>query len=359
MEKKAIKKIDRQTIINCLQAKGKKQKELFSLAQKIKEKVFKNQVHFRGIIEFSNLCQNDCFYCGIRKSNKKVKRYKMSLKEIEKALDFIVKSNYGSVVYQSGEVQTKRWQKYLLDIIHLTKKKYPELGITVSCGEQDYEFYKKLRKAGATRYLLRIETSSPKLYQELHPKKMSWEKRFQCLKWLKELDFQVGTGIMIGLPGQTFDDLVDDLNFFKTNQFDMYGLGPYVIHNNTPLVSSTVKDEWQKNKDAIFNLTLNFLALMRIIFPKVNIAAATALDVFDPLGRIKTLCGGANIIMPVVTPKIYRQDYLLYQGKPCIDEDANKCYVCLTNKIRSKGLVPVFGSQGNSPFYYQRINGKA
>ena len=281
----------------------------------------------------------------------------MGLREIEGALDFIVKANYGSVVFQSGEIQTADWQDYLLNIIRLTKKKYPHLGITVSCGEQSYGFYKKLQEAGAIRYLLRIETSNQKLYKKLHPQKMSWQKRFQCLKWLQELGFQVGTGVMIGLPGQTVDDLVDDLIFFRDNEFDMYGLGPYVIHDKTPLVTSEVRNEWQQKKDFIFNSTLNFLALMRIIFPSVNIAAATALDVFDPLGRIKVLEIGANVIMPVVTPRKFRQDYLLYQGKPCIDEEASKCFNCLTGKIRSKGLEPVFGEQGNSPFYYQRIHG--
>lgn len=345
---------NQKTIIRCLKARGKNQQDLFSLARKTREVIFKKNVHFRGIIEFSNLCQNDCFYCGIRKSNKKINRYKMSLKEIEKAVDFVAQANYGSVVFQSGEIKTKDWQNYLLNIIRLTKKKYPNLGITVSCGEQSYKFYKEMQKAGAIRYLLRIETSNQKLYRKLHPQGMSWQKRFQCLKWLKELGFQVGTGIMIGLPGQTFDDLVDDLLFFKKNEFDMYGLGPYVIHENTPLVTPRIKKEWKKNKNNIFNLTLNFLALLRIFFPLVNIAAATALDVFDPSGRIKALQIGANIIMPSVTPERFRKDYLLYQGKPCVDENAEKCLSCLNNKIKTAGLEPVFGEQGNSPFYYQR-----
>lgn len=347
----------RQTIIHYLKARGQNQQDLFFLARQIREGVFKKRIHFRGLIEFSNLCQNDCFYCGIRKSNKKINRYQMNLSEIEKTVDFAARANYGSVVFQSGEIKTKDWQSYLLKIVRLTKKKYPQIGITVSCGEQSYEFYKKLKKAGAVRYLLRIETANQKIYQKLHPQDMSWQKRFQCLKWLKELGFQVGTGVIIGLPGQTFDNLVDDFIFFKENEFDMYGLGPYVIHGDTPLVTSRVKKDWQKNKSNIFNLTLNFLALLRIFFPLANIAAATALDVFHPLGRIKALQVGANIIMPSVTPQNYRQDYLLYQNKPCLDKDPQKCLNCLTSKIKTAGLEPVFGEQGNSPFYHQRIYG--
>ncbi len=348
---------NRQTVIRYLKARGRSQYDLFFLARRVREAVFGKRVHFRGLIEFSNLCQNDCFYCGIRKGNKKIERYQMNLSEIEKTVDFTARANYGSVVFQSGEIKTKDWQNYLLKIVRLTQKKHPQLGITVSCGEQSYEFYKELRKAGADRYLLRIETANRKIYRKLHPHGMSWQKRFQCLKWLKKLEFQVGTGIMVGLPGQTLDNLVDDFIFFKENEFDMYGLGPYVIHENTPLVTSRVKKDWQKNKNDIFNLTLNFLALLRIFFPTANIAAATALDVFHPLGRIKALQIGANVIMPSVTPQNYRQNYLLYQNKPCLDEDARKCLNCLTYKIKAAGLKPVFGEQGNSPFYYQRIYG--
>lgn len=358
MLQKNIQKIDKKTILEYLEATGQKQAELFSLSKKIKEATFKNKVHFRGIIEFSNLCQNNCFYCGIRKGNKKTHRYKMSLSEIEQTLDFIDQSDYGSVVFQSGEIQTKVWRDYLLKIVTLTKKKYPKMGITISCGEQDHEFYKKLRQAGADRYLLRIETSNPALYKKLHPKNMSWDNRYKCLQSLKKLDYQVGTGIMVGLPGQKLDDLVDDLIFFKDNKFDMYGLGPYVVHDNTPLVTPSVKKAWKKNKEQIFNRTLNFLAIMRIMFPKANIAAATALDVFNPLGRIKVLEISANIIMPVVTPTKRRKDYLLYEGKPCISEGADDCYDCLTSKIKNWGLEPVFGEQGNSPFYYQKKHGQ-
>ena len=354
---KMIKKTDRQKIKDLLVSKGQKQQDLFLLAQKTKEKVFQNRIHFRGIIEFSNFCQNDCFYCGIRKSTQKIKRYQMSLEEIKKTLAFIHQAGYGSVVFQSGEKKTSTAKKYLLDIIKLTHKIYPQLGITISSGEHSFEFYQALRLAGADRYLLRIETSNATLYKKLHPTSMSFENRLQCLTWLKELNFQVGSGIMIGLPGQTIDDLTNDLIFFLEKQFDMYGLGPYVIHQNTPLSSPLVQENWQKNKKQIYNLTLNFLALLRIFSPKVNIAAATALDVFDPKGRLQALKIAANVIMPIVTPQKYRKDYSLYEKKSYIDEEALQCKNCLINKIKKQKLKPVFNEQGLSPFYLERTYG--
>ncbi|MDP3244217.1 MAG: [FeFe] hydrogenase H-cluster radical SAM maturase HydE [bacterium] len=352
---KKIRKFDQQTLIACLRAKGKKQIELFRLARQIKEEIFGKRIWFRGIIEFSNICRNDCYYCGIRRGNIKQTRFQMSLKEIDDCLKFIKSANYGSVVFQSGELITKPFKEYLLKIVKATHQKYPALGITVSCGEQDYEYLKKLKAAGASRYLLRIETASEKLYKKLHPSQMPWQKRFQCLKDLQKLNYQVGTGIMVGLPGQTDDDLIRDLKFFVDNKFDMYGLGPYVIHKDTPLASDPkVQKWWRKNKEKNFNKLLNFLAILRILLPKVNIAAATACDVFHPLGRIKVLEIAGNVIMPSVTPKNYREKYLLYQDKPCIDEDARKCLGCISLKIKKAGLEPIFGQQGNSPFFLSK-----
>lgn len=356
---KKIRNFDHETLIECLRATGKKQTELFQLARQIKEKVFGKRIWFRGIIEFSNICRNDCYYCGIRRSNTKQTRFQMSLKEIDNCLKFISSANYGSVVFQSGELDTRPFKEQLLKIVNQTHKKYPDLGITVSCGEQDFAYLKKLKANGASRYLLRIETANKKLYKKLHPSQMSWGKRLQCLKDLQKLDYQVGSGIMVGLPGQTLKDLIGDLKFFVDNQFDMFGVGPYVIHKDTPLGGDQkIQKWWRKNKNKNFNLFLNFLAILRILRPKVNIAAATACDVFDPLGRIKVLQIAGNVIMPSVTPKNYRDKYLLYQDKPCVDEDALKCLGCLFVKIRQVGLEPIFGKQGNSPFYYQRIYGQ-
>ncbi len=350
-------KISDRQIKRWLLATGEDQQKLFKKSRKIKEKIFGKRIWFRGLIEFSNICRNNCAYCGIRKSNKKPERFQMSWKEILACLKFIQKANYGSVAYQSGELTADLFKDYLLKIVQLTHQKFPKLGITISCGEQDLEFLRALKKAGATRYLLRIETSNPRLYAKLHPQEMSWPKRFQCLQDLQKLDYQVGTGVMIGLPGQTIEDLIGDLHFFVENEFDMFGVGPYVIHQDTPLSKNLkVQHWWRQNKKRNFSVFLNFLAVLRILRPEVNIAAATAADVFDPLGRIKVLQIAGNVIIPSITPKDYRDKYLLYENKPCIDEDAEKCYDCLTQKIIHAGLEPVFGEQGDSPFYYQRKN---
>jgi len=335
---------------------GKKQEELFAEANRVREKTIGKNVYFRGIIEFSNICEKNCYYCGIRRGNEKVNRYRMPLNEIKDCLDFINSAKYGSVVLQSGELTTADAKAFLLGLVDYIHSKHPKMGITLSCGELDYDYLKKLKDAGAHRYLLRIETSVPKLYKKLHPKDHSLKRRIECLKDLKKLGYQVGCGNMIGLPGQSLDDIASDLRFFQEMDFDMFGLGPYVIHEDTPL-STPVVQKWRKaNKEKIFNMTLNFIALLRITMPTCNIAAATALDVFTHEGRVEALKAGANIIMPSVTPNKYRQDYLLYQGKPCVDGHAHICAGCVVKKAKSAELNPVLGEQGNSMHYTNRTS---
>lgn len=331
-----------------LTAKGKDQQELFAEANRVREKTIGKNVYFRGIIEFSNICEKNCYYCGIRKDNKKVNRYRMSLKEIGDCLDFIEKSRYGSVVLQGGELTTPSALSFLLDIVGYIHSKYPNMCITLSCGELSYDFLKKLRAEGAHRYLIRIETSVPELYKKLHPLDHSLKKRIACLKNLKKLNYQVGCGNMVGLPGQSVDDLIADLKFFQEMDFDMFGLGPYVIHKDTPLTTPSVCEWWEENKENIFNTTLNFIAILRILMPTCNIAAATALDVFNPQGRVMALKAGANVIMPSVTPNKYRNDYLLYQNKPCVDGHAHICAGCSVNKVRMAGLDPILGEKGDA-----------
>jgi len=341
-----------------LQAKRTLQTELFNKANKIREQVIGNNVYFRGIIEFSSYCEKNCNYCGIRSGNKKVERYCMTLAEIKESLNFIDKVKYGSVVLQSGELTSPSAKKFLLDMVKLINQNYPNMGITLSCGELDYNFLKELKDAGAHRYLLRIETSNPELYKKIHPASHSFEHRIQTLKNLKKLDYQVGCGNMIGIPEQTIEDLIADLHFFQTMDFDMFGLGPYVIHEDTPLGNTKNKKWWEENKEEIFNTTLNFIALLRILMPTVNIATATALDVFKPQGRILALKAGANVIMPSVTPKKFRYKYLLYQDKPCVDEDPSDCIECTIGKVRMARLNPVLDKQGNSLHYTDRLKVK-
>ncbi len=255
---------------------------------------------------------------------------------------------------QTGELTTPSAKAFLLGLVDYIHTKYPEMGITLSCGELDYKFLQKLKEAGAHRYLLRIETSVRELYEKLHPKDHFLASRIACLKDLKKLNYQVGCGNMIGLPGQSLDDIVADLIFFKEMDFDMFGLGPYVIHEDTPLANSVTQKWWEANKEKIFNKTLNFIALLRILMPTCNIAAATALDVFRKQGREEALKVGANILMPSVTPNKYRNDYLLYQNKPCVDGHAHICAGCVIKKVQFAGLNPVLNEQGNALHYVQR-----
>ncbi len=349
MQKKDLKKY--------LEATGALQKELIDTANFVREKHVSKNVYFRGIIEFSNMCEKNCFYCGIRSGNLKVRRFRMDFSEIKECLEFVKTVRYGSVVLQSGELTSRRSKDFLLKIVSYIHERFPGMGVTLSCGELDYEFLKEVREAGAERYLLRIEASAPKLYKALHPEGHSLKARIGCLENLKKLNYQVGCGNMVGLPGQSLDDLCADLEFFKKMDFDMFGLGPYVIHNDTPLASAENKKWWEENKEMIFNRTLNFISLLRIEMPSCNIAAATALDVFRPDGRVMALKAGANIIMPVVTPKKYRKDYLLYQDKPCIDEDASLCAKCVVGKVRKAGLQPLLQEQGTALHYLNRQNG--
>lgn len=350
-----IERLDKKIIIEYLNASGDKQQALFELSKNIRNEIFGNKVWFRGLIEFSNICQNDCYYCGIRKSNFKNERFTLSEKEILDCLNFINEVSYGSVVYQSGEVLDKKMQDYIFRIVELTHKEYPEMAITLSCGELSYEQLEKLREAGASRYLLRIETSNPEFYRKLHPENMSWENRLKCLKDLQSLDYQTGTGVMVGLPGQNDEDLLNDLKFFINNKFDMFGIGPYVVHQETPFgQDEKIVVWWEENKEKNFNKFLNFIALLRIINPKINIAAATACDVFDSLGRIKVLEIAGNVIMPSVTPADYRDKYLLYQNKPGVDDNADKSREKLANKLVEAGLEPAWGELGTSLFYLEK-----
>ena len=280
----------------------------------------------------------------------------MTMEEVDECLKFIEKAKYGSVVLQSGEMTYKKSRSFILECVSHIHNKYPDMGITLSLGELSFDDLKDLREAGAHRYLLRIETSVPRLFKELHPKSQSLETRKQCLKNLRELNYQVGCGNMIGLPGQTDDDIICDLEFFQSEDFDMFGLGPYVIHEDTPLSTPEVISKWETQKENIYQKTLNFISLLRILMPSCNIASATALDVFHSFGRIAALRAGANVIMPSVTPQKYRNDYLLYQDKPCIDGNSERCSNCIVRKVQSANLTPVLGAQGNSRHYLNRAN---
>lgn len=313
------------------------------------------QVYFRGLIEFSNRCACDCLYCGIRASNAQVTPYTMSLSQIVDAARSSAEMRYGSVVLQSGERRDAAFIDFVEAAVNAIKNAtrssaLPDgLGITLGIGEQSEETYRRLFKAGAHRYLLRIETTNRDLFKRLHPRNQVFDNRADALRSLKKVGFQVGTGVMIGLPGQTIDDLVRDLLFFKELDIDMIGMGPYIVHANTPM--AIWPDASERIPQERFDLSLRMIAATRLFLKNVNIAATTALQAIDPEGREKALRWGANVMMPQLTPLEYRRDYQLYDGKPCLDDSADRCAEYLARRVVSAGRTVGFDKWGDSPHF--------
>lgn len=341
----------RAELVKLLSSEGDERQQLFQRAQTVKLETVGNKVYFRGLVEFSNICAKDCLYCGIRKSNEKVIRYEATDTEILEACRFAWVNRFGSVVLQSGELSSPAFVTRVDLLLRKIKElSSGELGITLSCGEQTIETYQQWRKSGAHRYLLRIESSNPELYRKIHPENdfHRFDRRLQALKDLKTTGYQVGTGVMIGFPFQTIDDLADDLLFLKQIDVDMVGMGPYIEHEDTPLYEFR---NLIKTKQERFDLALKMVATLRLLMPDINIAAATALQAIDPSGREKALTIGANILMPNLTPCDYRKEYQLYEDKPCLDEDAELCRNCLEARIELAGCEIGYGEWGDSKHY--------
>ncbi len=339
-----------------LQLEGDEQKLLFKKAEEIQLNFVGKKVYYRGLIEFSNVCAKNCFYCGIRKDNKEVERYNIEDKDIIDAAIFAWKNKYASLVIQGGERTDQHFINRIDKLVQEIKRETNgDLGITLSLGEQTEETYQKWFNSGAHRYLLRIESSNQKLYEQIHPKDElhDYNQRLNALKTLKKVGYQTGTGVMVGLPGQTFEDLANDLLFMKGFDIDMCGMGPYIEHQDTPLYER--KEElWPIKKR--FSTTLNMIALLRIIMKDINIAAATALQAIDPMGREKALKIGANVMMPNITPTVNRKNYQLYENKPCTDEGAEDCGNCLSMRIELADREIGLGEWGDSIHYYNRKN---
>jgi biotin synthase len=324
---------------------------LYDRAYQVKCENVSKKVYLRGIIEFSNICVKDCRYCGIRKSNKNVKRFEMSKEEIIKSALWIYENQYGSLVLQSGERSDPAFVDFIEDTLKEIKEKTNnELGITLSLGEQEEDTYKRWFEAGAHRYLLRIETTNRELYQKLHPENCDFENRLKCLGYLKDAGYQVGTGVMIGLPGQTFANLADDVIFFREKDIDMIGMGPFIPHHDTPMADEAENYDNEEHLE----LGLKMVAVTRIVLKDVNIAAATALQALKYDGREMGLKAGANIIMPNASDTKYREAYQLYDNKPCLDENSSQCRSCLTNRVIKTGESIEFGKWGDSPHFSKR-----
>ena len=330
--------------------------QLFQRAHSVKLKSVGNKVYFRGLIEFSNICSKDCLYCGIRKSNEKVIRYNATDEEILEACRFAWQNRFGSVVLQSGENSSPAFVERVNLLLRKIKEiSNNELGITLSCGEQNLDTYQQWRESGAHRYLLRIESSNPELYRKIHPENdlHSFERRLQALKDLKTAGYQVGTGVMIGFPFQTLENLANDLLFIKEMDIDMVGMGPYLEHEDTPLYEFR---NLIKSKQERFDLSLKMVATLRLLMPDINIAATTALQTIDLFGREKALAVGANILMPNLTPCDYRREYQLYNDKPWKDEDAELNKNCFETRIGLVGCEIGYGEWGDSKHYQNRVD---
>ena len=298
---------------------------LFEAADRVRKKYVGDGVYLRGLIEFSSYCKNDCFYCGLRRSNLKAQRYRLSAEQLIKTAKQAVSYGYKTIVLQSGEDVWFDADK-MCQIIREIKKL--DVAVTLSIGEKTREEYAAYRAAGADRYLLRIETTDKILYEKLDPA-MSWENRVRCLHNLKELGYEVGSGSLVGLPGQTLESLANDLLFFKDLPVDMAGIGPFIPHPHTPLKDETTRGH--------FELSLKMMALMRLLLPDINIPATTAMETLHPQGRLLALQCGANVVMPNVTEGNYRKKYELYPGKVCTGESPAQCRGCIEAKIESIG----------------------
>jgi biotin synthase len=321
---------------------------LYNEANIVKTSTIGNKVFLRGLIEFSNICSKNCYYCGIRRENQAVKRYELSDEEVLAAVDFAWKSRYGSVVLQSGEQQSAHFTKRITHLLHEIKAlTNNEVGITLSCGEQTAATYKEWFEAGAHRYLLRIETSNRELFYKLHPDddKHSFDNRLTAIRLLRAADYQVGTGVMIGLPFQTVEHLADDLLFFQSMDIDMVGMGPYLEHSQTPLYQHR---HLLLPPEKRLELSLKMVAVLRLLMPDINIAATTAMQVLHPEGREMAVLAGANIIMPNMTLPEHRPDYLIYEHKPGIGDDAAVSKSKLEENLREAGISIGYGEWGDS-----------
>lgn len=298
--------------------------ELFSAANRVREKYMGNEVHLRGIIEFSNICKRNCMYCGLRKDNENLKRYRLMPDEIVELARKAAGYGYKSVVLQSAE-DSYYTTEILQDIIKRIKKF--NIAVTLSLGEKTFEEYKSYKEAGADRYLLRIESTDRALYESLDPK-MSHKNRLRCLSDLKTLGYEVGTGNLVGLPNQSVESIADDILFFKEIDADMVGLGPFIPNEDTPLGDYKVDN---------FTMSLKVMALVRLLLPDSNVPATTAMESLNRNGRVIALSSGANVVMPNITEGEYRKLYALYPGKICVNDTPSHCFNCIGGKISSIG----------------------
>ena len=302
-----------------------------NLANQVRQEEYGNKIFVRGLIEFTNYCKNNCFYCGIRCGNQHVQRYRLTEEEILKCCRQGYELGFRTFVLQGGEDVFFTDDK-IVQIIRGIKKEFPDCAVTLSIGEKSEESYRAYRDAGADRYLLRHETADPRHYKRLHPPGMSCEHRKNCLRVLKKLGYQTGAGFMVGSPLQTVDDLVEDFLFLKELDPEMVGIGPFIAHKDTPYCCE---------KNGTLDDTLFYLALIRLMLPEVLLPATTALGTIHPKGRELGVLSGANVVMPNLSPVSVRKKYMLYDGKICTGDEAAACRRCLEQRMEQIGCEVV------------------
>lgn len=352
LDQKELSKVD---IIRLLSITDQgEQDALIQKAYSVKAAAVGTKVYLRGLIEFSNQCQKNCFYCGIRSGNHKVKRYSMSDEEILRVVDEAQKNQLTGIVLQSGEIQSPDFTNRITQLIGKIKRAtHTDFRITLSLGEQNLGTYQEWWNAGAQRYLLRIETSKEELYRKIHPDNElhRYNTRLRCLENIRKVGYQTGTGVMIGLPFQTIEDLADDLLLIKHMEIDMVGMGPYLEHANTPLYQQ--KDNLMPLMDR-FALSIRMIAVLRMMMPTINIASTSALESIVPLGREWGLKAGANVLMPNLTPANYKSHYMLYENNSCTEEQSNKSTGSLIKKLKIAGEEIAWNDFGDSKHFIYR-----
>lgn len=328
-----LEQLEKQTVLSkeeylfLIRHKEDCMEELSRMASDVRDRVYGKKIYIRGLIEFSNYCKNDCLYCGIRKSNHKAERYRLTKEQILDCADQGHVLGFRTFVLQGGE---DPWftDERMADIVRELKKRYPDCAVTLSLGERSEESYRILKEAGADRYLLRHETADPDHYRKLHPQTMDWKHRVNCLYSLKRLGYQVGAGFMTGSPFQTEENLAEELLFLKELSPQMCGIGPFIPHQDTP---------FRENPAGSVETTLFMLGLIRLTLPDVLLPATTALGTLDPQGREKGISFGANVLMPNLSPSDVKKKYLLYDNKICTGDEAARCIECLKARIKKTG----------------------
>ncbi len=296
-------------------------------ADAVRRSIYGNAVFTRGLIEISNICRNDCYYCGIRRSNRLCSRYRLSEEQILECASQGHALGFRTFVLQGGE-DPYYTDEVLCKIVSALRSSYPDCAITLSMGERSRESYRLLFEAGADRYLLRHETADKAHYQKLHPPEMSFDNRMKCLRALRDIGYQTGCGFMVGSPGQTSAELARDLKFIEEFRPDMCGIGPFIPHKDTPFHDMPA---------GTLYMTCYLLSIIRLIYPPVLLPATTALGTIHPQGRELGIRAGANVVMPNLSPVAVRGKYTLYDNKICTGEESAECRGCLENRMRSIG----------------------